>query len=60
MRARAGVAIPSRADEFVPEGRLLVGRPFTTCATLVAVLVSGSPSPRTGMACGGNAFVAEA
>ena len=35
------VATPNRADEFVPEGRLLVGRPFTTCATLVAVPVFG-------------------
>jgi hypothetical protein len=60
MRARAGVAIPSRADEFVPAGHLLVRRPFTTCVTLAAVLCPGSPPPRTGMACGGSALAAGA
>ena len=44
-QSHTGVAVPNRAHEFVPEGRLRIGRPFTTCATTCPVPVPVSSFP---------------
>jgi hypothetical protein len=44
-QSHTGIAVPNRAHEFVPAGRLILGRPFTTCATTCPVPVPISPFP---------------